>query len=297
MNRDTFSTYHPAVNFFWFGLVIGFAMFFFHPLCQSIALVAALTYSIYLRGKKAICFQLKYMLPLLVITALLNPAFNHEGATILAYLRNDNPLTLESVCYGLAAAVMLITVISWFGCYNEIMTSDKFIYLFGRIIPALSLVLSMTLRFIPRFKAQLKLVVAAQRNIGRDMNKGSGLARIKKGITILSVMVTWALENAIETADSMKARGYGLPGRSAFSLYRFDKRDKIALIFLLVFGSYIIVGAASGGVYWAFFPVMKGAAFSVYSVSIYFVYLGLCLAPVILNIREDRQWKLLRSGI
>ena len=35
-------------------------------------------------------------------------------------------------------------------------------------------------------------------------------------ITILSIMVTWCLENAIETADSMKSRGCGLPGRSAF---------------------------------------------------------------------------------
>ena len=44
---------------------------------------------------------------------------------------------------------------------------------------------------------------------------GSLLQRLKNAITILSIMVTWALENAIETADSMKSRGYGLPGRTA----------------------------------------------------------------------------------
>lgn len=44
------------------------------------------------------------------------------------------PLTLESIAYGCAAAVMLVAVLFWFSCYNEVMTSDKFMYLFGRII-------------------------------------------------------------------------------------------------------------------------------------------------------------------
>ena len=109
------------------------------------------------------------------------------------------------------------------------MTSDKFVYLFGRVIPALSLVLSMTLRFVPKFKAQIQVVSEAQRCVGRDVSNGSVLQRLRNGITILSIMVTWALENAIETADSMKSRGYGLPGRTAFSIYRFDSRDKAAL--------------------------------------------------------------------
>ena len=86
------------------------------------------------------------------LAALVNPAFNHEGATILTYLPSGNPLTMESMFYGVAAAVMLASVVLWFSSYNEVMTSDKFVYLFGRIIPALSLVLSMALRFIPKFK-------------------------------------------------------------------------------------------------------------------------------------------------
>ena len=89
------------------------------------------------------------------------------------------------------------------------MTSDKFVYLFGRVIPALSLVLSMTLRFVPKFKAQVKIVSSAQRCVGRDVSNGGVLQRARNGLTILSILVTWALENAIETADSMRSRGYG----------------------------------------------------------------------------------------
>jgi energy-coupling factor transport system permease protein len=297
MMKDTFSTYHPAVNFLYFTLVLLFSMFFMHPACLGISLLCAFCYSVYLNGKKALRFNVKYMLPMLIVTALINPAFNHEGGTILTYLRDGNPLTLESSTYGIAAAVMLITVICWFSCYNAVMTSDKFVYLFGRVIPALSLILSMTLRFVPRFKAQLKVVSNAQRCIGRDVSNGSLLQRAKHGIRILSVMVTWALENAIETADSMKSRGYGLPGRTAFSIYRFDRRDKNAMLFLLFCGGYIISGAFMDGLYWRYFPTMKGVGLMPYPVSLYFCYFALCLAPVVINIKEDRKWKAMQSKI
>ncbi len=295
--KDTFSTYHPVVNFLYFTLVLLFSMFFMHPACLGISLLCAFCYSVYLNGKKALRFNVKYMLPMLVVTALINPAFNHEGGTILAYLRDGNPLTLESITYGIGAAVMLITVICWFSCYNTVMTSDKFVYLFGRVIPALSLILSMTLRFVPRFKAQLKVVSNAQRCVGRDISNGSLLQRAKYGIRILSIMVTWALENAIETADSMKSRGYGLPGRTAFSIYPFDRRDKNAMVFLLLCGGYIIWGALMGGLYWRYFPTMKGVGLTPYSASLCFCYFALCLAPVAINIKEDRKWKAMKSKI
>lgn len=295
-NRDTFSGYHPIINFLYFGLVLMFTMFFMHPLCLGISLVSALTYSVYLRGDKALRFSLLYMLPMMLIAAIINPAFNHEGATILTYLPSDNPLTLESITYGIAAAVMLASVMVWFTCYNEVMTSDKFVYLFGRIIPALSLVLSMTLRFVPKFTAQIKVVRDAQRCIGRDVSEGSIFQRAKNGLTILSIMITWSLENAIETADSMKSRGYGLPGRTAFSIYRFDSRDRTALMWLLFCGMYIVSGWIAGGLYWRYYPTMKGVPISPFPISFMLAYLALCLTPVILNLASDRNWRSIREN-
>lgn len=291
MNNDVFSGYHPAISLLYFVLVIGLTMFLNHPVCLGISLVGALAYALYLKGKKAARFNLVYMLPLLVITALLNPAFSHQGATILAYLPSGNPLTLESILYGIHAAFLLIAVISWFSCFNAVMTSDKFVYLFGRVIPALSLVLSMSLRFIPRFAAQLGVITKAQKCIGRDASSGGLLRRAKHGIRILSILVTWALENAIDTADSMKARGYGLPGRTAFSLYRFDRRDKGALLFLILCGGGVLAGALAGKLRFVYMPVLFGAAFDLWQAGIFLLYLTLCGMPVILNGKEALQWK------
>ena len=294
-SRDSFSSYHPLINFFYFGLVLLFTMFLTHPASLLISLGCALCYAISLNGRRAVRFSLIFLLPMMLLAAVINPAFNHEGTTLLTYLPSGNPLTLESLVYGLVAAILIAAVLLWFSCYTAVMTSDKFVYLFGRIIPSLSLVLSMTLRFVPKFKAQLHTVSEAQRCIGRDISSGSLFQRMKNAITIFSILVTWALENAIETADSMKSRGYGLPGRTAFSIYRFDARDKSALLWLLFCAVYLCSGWIAGGFYWRYYPTIKGAPITPFTISFQLIYLTLCLTPVILNRWEEKKWKLSQS--
>lgn len=63
----------------------------------------------------------------------------------------------------------------------------------------------------------------------------------------MSIVVTWALENALDTADSMKSRGYGLPKRTAFSLFRFTLRDGICLGVLATLGGIVLAGSLTGG--------------------------------------------------
>lgn len=294
-NKDAFSGYHPIINFLYYALVLLLSMCLMHPVYLLISLIGALTYDIYLKGRKAVRFAVMGLLPMAALAALVNPAFNHEGATILTYLPSGNPLTMESMFYGVAAAVMLASVVLWFSSYNEIMSSDKFVYLFGRMIPALSLVLSMALRFIPKFKSQMDVVAEAQSCIGRDTKTGSVIRRVSNAIKIFSIMVTWSLENAIETADSMRSRGYGLPGRTAFSIYRFDDRDKNVLAWLIFCGAYILSGWLAGGMYFRYYPTVKTALWTPLTISFMCVYLALVLTPVILDRREDRQWKSLQS--
>lgn len=294
---NEFKTYHPIVNFTYFVFVIGFGCLFLHPACLCISLLSGFTYSVMLKGKKQVKKNLIYMLPMLIAMALINPAFNHEGVTVIGYLPSGNPLTAESIIYGLCTAAMIVSVICHFSCYNEVMTSDKFIYLFSKIIPAMSLIISMTLRFVPKFLSQLKVVTNAQRCIGRDVSNGSIIRCAKNGLNILSIMTTWSLENAIETADSMKSRGYGIPGRTSFSIFTFDKRDKCTLICILFLGVYTLVGYLMGGMYFSFFPSIESAEVSLFGISVFVTYLLLCICPIIIEIWEVRKWKVLKSKI
>lgn len=290
-----FRTYHPVVNFIYFAFVIGFGCVFMHPLCLAISLISGFSYSVMLKGKKQVKTNLVYMLPMLILMAIMNPLLNHEGVTIIEYLPDGNPMTLESVIYGLSAAVMIVSVICHFSCFNEIMTSDKLVYLFGKIFPGISLIFSMTLRFVPRFAAQLKKIINAQKCMGRDLKSGNIIKRAKNGLDILSVMTTWSLENAVETADSMKARGYGIPGRTAFSIFSFDKRDIKALVVILVLGAYTLAGSLMGKMYFRYFPSVKMADVSFMGISAFAAYFLLCTVPIIIEFAEVIKWKALKS--
>ena len=292
-----FKNYHPIVNFTYFLFVIGFSCVFMHPAALLISLFCGFTYLILLKGRKTIKIILKYMIPMMIFMALINPLFNHEGATILNYFPSGNPLTLESVIYGISSAIMIVSVICWFLCYNEVMTSDKFIYLFAKIIPSLSLIISMTLRFVPRFFLQLRQVTNAQCTIGRDPTRGNIIKRAKHGLSILSIMATWSLENSIETADSMKSRGYGIPGRSSFSIFTFSKRDKKAFLFIVILGLYTLTGKLMGKMYFSYFPVVKTGEISIFEISVFLSYFVLCILPVIIEIWEVRRWKAIESKI
>ena len=295
---DTFSGCHPVLNILYFCGVIGVTMFVTHPVILGISLVSGILYSGLLRGfRKTIRNNLIFTLPVMIMAAAINPMFNHYGVTILGYLSNGNPFTLESCVYGLIMALMLAGVITWFSCYTEVMTSDKFIYLFGRLIPALSLVLSMALRFVPRFTRQAGVIADGQKCVGRSTGDGNVIDRIRHGITIFSILVTWALENAIETADSMKCRGYGEKGRTAFSLFRFDRRDGLCLLYMALTMGGLLIGAARGYAFSRYNPriLVTGWPLTPGSTLVFCCFLLFCLLPVLMEIQNRKMWEARRA--
>jgi energy-coupling factor transport system permease protein len=296
--RSIFAGYHPLINYLFFGYVILVTAFFLHPVYLVISFAGALSYSLYLSGRRTRKFHLCFVLPLMVVAAAFTPAFNHRGATVLAFLPGGSPLTLESVLYGVSAAVMIGAVILWFSCYNALMTSDKFIYLFGRLWPAMSLIISMALRFIPRYGEQIRRIASGRRGIGMGVSSGGGfLARVRAGAEILSVMVTWALENAIETSDSMRSRGYGQRGRTTYSDYRFDGRDRALVIVFLALMAVAAVSALTGVVRVMYYPVYAEGAWTPLAVCACACHAAACFLPLALELREDALWRKAAHGI
>ncbi len=295
-NNSTFSTYHPIINFGFFCCVIGIGIFLMHPIFLAVGMTASLVYALMLGGKGTMKFFLCFLVPVILLIIVLNPVFNSRGDTILFYLGN-NYVTLEAIVYGMCIAFMLASVLLWFSCYNRIMTSDKFIYLFGRIMPAISLIFSMVMRFVPNYKMQIKKISDAQKCIGRDVSNGSVMQRAHHGTKIISVMFTWALENAIDTADSMKSRGYGLKDRTTFSIYRFDKRDAAAGIVLLVSALVVIAGAALGKCSIEFYPNIVMTDMDAFGMAVYAAYFVLCFFPIAVEVKEVLTWRLMQSKI
>ncbi len=289
-----FKTYHPIVNFTYFLIVIGVSLFFMHPVFLGLFLCSGVAHGLVLYGKK-LWKQVRWVLPLCLGAALLNPLFNHRGITELAFFPSGNPLTLEAVLYGVAAAALLGAVLLHFSCLQAVMTSDKLLYLSGRTLPVLSLIFSMTLRLVPRFAARMREVRTAQKGLGRD--GGRLRERMRQAVSALSATVTWALENAADSADSMRARGYGLPGRTTFSVFTFDKRDGGMLLLVILLGLTVLWGGLSGVTRFVYYPIVTAPVFSLSGLPVAAAYGILCFLPVLAAITEAIRWKSLQSKI
>jgi ABC-type cobalt transport system, permease component CbiQ and related transporters len=232
---------------------------------------------------------------LFLFMALVNPIFYHNGVTVL-FVVDDNPVTLEALVYGVAASAMIIAVLLWFRSFSQIMTSDRLLYLFGTASPKLALLLSMALRYIPLFGAQSKHVGDTQKALGL-YKEDNIVDDIRGGARVFSVMVGWALENGIITADSMSARGYGLGKRSFFALYRFRRADAVLMALTMAFFIITIVGVVTGALSFNFYPKISSPPTSPWSAAAYISYAALAFIPAIIEAGEGLKWKYLQSKI
>lgn len=287
--ESEFGKFHPLVNFIYFAIVIILTMFSMNPIFLGLTCIASWIYSIVLKGIKGLKFNIALSAPIMLIMTFVNTFFTHNGATVLFYL-NNNAVTLEALYYGIASSVMLISVIIWFSCYNVILTSDKLIYLFGRIAPVLALTISMCFRYIPLLRKRFKEINEGQKCMGRNISHGSFIFRIRQFFKEVSILISWSLEEAIETSDSMEARGYGLRGRTSFHLYHFSKRDIQSIILILLLGSIPLTLCFMGKTDIYYYPEIMFPKIDIMQILSIIMYLVILIIPTIIDVRGKRKW-------
>ncbi|MBQ3161175.1 MAG: energy-coupling factor transporter transmembrane protein EcfT [Oscillospiraceae bacterium] len=288
----TFADSNPIAATIYFLTVSGIAMFAANPVISAISLIGAVVLFVMNNGRKSVSTHL-FSAALFAVMALLNPLVSHNGATVL-FVMNNNPVTLEALIYGICSALTVVAVLYWFHSFSQIMTSDKLLYLFGALSPKLALTLSMALRYVPLFGTQIKKTHASQKALG--LYKDDNIVdSFKGGMRIFSVMITWALENGIITADSMTARGYGMGKRSRFSLFRFKAEDIFLICAAVVFSVLSIYGII--GAEFEFYPYISVPAVTARLAVGYASYGVMILLPVIIGVKEELKWKYLKSKI
>lgn len=289
---DLFSV-HPAAAFIYFASVLAFTMFMSNPVFILTACLSGIVFFAFTQRSnlKDLCFY-----PLFFLTvSLTNPLFTHRGATVLFFL-NGNPVTLEALLYGVNIAVMLTAVIFWFKSFNAVMTDDKLLFLTAKISPKISLLLSAALRYIPLFKAQAAEIRRSQKAMGL-FSSDTWTDKIKGVARVYSALITRSLETAIDAGASMKARGYGLKGRSNYSLYSFKRQDAVFLILVLLLDGAIITAAFKEALEFSFYPSVSAAEPSICGALGITAFAVLCFLPFILSVKEVMMWKYYRSRI
>lgn len=286
--KHIFHIYHPAVAFFYIMAAIILSMVTQNPVCIAISFFAASGYSIYLNGIKKYLKTLRFIAVLFVVISIMNPIFNQNGVTILFYLFS-NPVTKEACLYGLASSGMLSCIFVWFTCYNSLLPNEKFLYLFGRILPTLALMLSMILRLVPVTRYKIRCINNASRALG--VKTQSKKQRIAHGVRSSSILMSWMMEDSIETTESMNSRGYGCTKRTSFTEYKWTAHDITAFIIMAVLcgaAVYMMIAQFSKFTY---YPIMGGELFSPIGILGYLLYAVLLCFPLILELRETIRWK------
>lgn len=288
MKQDAFSRCHPAVNFLYFVGAIGFGVVIQHPVYMLAAVLGSLLYYGLLKGKKAVK-TLLLLIPLFLLITLVNPLFNTLGKTEL-FLLFGRPYTLEALYYGAVVGGIFIVMMLWFGCYSEVLTSDKFTSLFGSFIPSISLLLVMVLRMIPNLMGKAAQISGVRKSIGKSADNGTMKEKVRSGMTVLSALTDWALEGSIATADSMRSRGYGSAKRTNFQIYRMTLRDWVLLVLIAALAAATIFGGDKSA---EFIPAVQIMPLT-WGFTSYCAYL---LLPTALHLKEALTWHILRSRI
>lgn len=291
-----FADYHPVIVFIYFISVFVLLITITHPAFLLVSLIVYLFYVLLLIKLKAFLKSLFYMIPMVLFITLINPIFNHYGETPLLYY-NGQPITLEATLYGIFVGVLITSLIFLFRAFDRCINSHKFIYLFGKFLPTIALMVTMIMRFIPYLSRKLSIISQTQATLGISIKEGTLKKRIYSGSNILSVLISMSLEGTIDTADSMKARGYQLKGKTHYNTFTYTFRDltflSITILFDLLFGIVLIMDTY----HYDFNPRMTSFSFTftnILMLIMYAIFMGL---PIIVNILEEARWKFSRRKI
>lgn len=285
-----FESCHPAVNFIFFAAALYGSISFNHPVFLAIAYICAFAYSVKRNGTKSVIFNL-ILLPLVVAFALYYASYHHFGVTVLKQNFIGNNLTVESFVYGLTVSLRAATVCMWCSSLFRVVSSDKVVYLFGRVSPRLSLFLTILLRLVPRLKREAGRINLAQKGIGRGANQGSVFQRLWNCLRIFSMLITWLIQALALEADSMKSRGSNLRGRTAFSIYRFDNRDRAFVIAMFCGIILAAMGVILGATEMFYNPKMIWKPLTALNAITALGYAFLCLLPMALELWTEYQFE------
>ena len=289
-----FEDYNPIVVTLYFLLCSSVIMFSRNPVLLLISFIGGISYFLVRNKENTLKTHLFFFLVFLVLT-LINPLISHNGKTILFFI-NDSPITLEATVFGAVSAGMIVTVLYLFKIFSSIMTRDKLLYVFGKLSPKVALILSMGIRYISLFKERAKKIADSQKALGlyKDDNIFS---KIKCDLRVFSILITWALENGIVTANSMEARGYGKHRRTHYSLFKFRVADVMLLSVTLLCSAFTLTFIFLGKLDFVFYPAIKLADLNIFSISAYISYGILSFLPTFNEIGEKLKWSYLQSKI
>ena len=99
--KNKFEYWHPFTQIIYYIVLIMITVCFMHPVVIALTLLAGLSLGFIMGRQKFLRVLFGMFVPVILLGIIINPLFSHEGITILRYFPDGNPLTLESIIYGI----------------------------------------------------------------------------------------------------------------------------------------------------------------------------------------------------
>ena len=288
-----FRGYHPFVIFFYYVCVGIVAMYLNHPIFLIIACILLIIVNCFYHSIKTLKRWIPMLIGMNLLIIFFNMFFVSKGEHILFSFWGRS-VTLEATIFGVVMALSITLISLLFISFNHLLNGNKFLFVFSKFLPRTAFLTMLAVRFVPLLKKRLDEITDVQRIKGLTIASGTVRQRCKDGMTLIQILLTWSLEEAVETADSMKTRGYGIGTRSPYIPYKLIRRDQIWLGLLLCFLLFCLVGGAFGYGRMEIYPTLSSFRLTWFDGLLLLHTIIILAFPLLVEGGEQLRWKFFR---
>ncbi len=285
-----FRRYHPITKIAYFAVLFAIAMFSENPLIRVLSLAGALA------ALAAGGSSFKRLLKIAaggVITVLVMGPVNciifHEGRTVLFRVFGA-AVTAEAFLYGLSAGVMIVGTAVWCIFLTDETDSEDLVFTLGRVLPGVSAVITVTLRYIPEIIKKYRETLAAQRMVGIFDGKKFFVRAVVATKVFMSVTER-SVENAMDTAFIMRARGYGLRRRVSASYKKWREEDTVMTLLTVTGAAAFAFGEISGLLGFTYYPAAEFGSVSLSAAALAMVCALFFALPALTALDGRIRWQ------
>ena len=197
--------------------------------------------------------NIKVILPVILITALLNVFYTSGGKVLLDWwiftvttngIYRALFMALRILLLILSSAVLSYTTspTALTGAIESLLKPLKFIGL-SNAVHTMAMTMTIALRFIPTLIEETQKIMNAQKARGADLDSGNLLKKVKALLPILIPLLISSVRRAYELAEAMECRCYnGGKGRTKYRIMKYSARDLVtALVVCAVFAGSVLI--------------------------------------------------------
>jgi len=189
------------------------------------------------------------------LAVVFNVLLSHTGVHTLVELPGQlpgigGPITVEAVIYGIGVALGLATAVLAVAPLSRVLHPHDLIDAFPRSLQRTAALTGAAVNLVPAVARNAVAISEAQRMRGR------GRTRLRDWHAVAAPIVISALDDSLQLAEAMEARGFGAAPRSRYAVSRRDLASTLVIACSVAAAVLTVVARLTGGLPdWYPFPV------------------------------------------